>query len=175
MSLNSFCASLCNPILFSFCQTYCWTKIVAVPSCTGYYIIVISIFFMQVTLIVAQVPYISLFLISLLLPLLFFFDYEKIRTSYLYSVCDKMVYFQESSRNRIKLLDDDKEDLVNNVAEQLGLCPIGWIFTDLIADDLKKATVKHFRGNSVSNNNLSFLVITSILFILYFFKKYNVL
>lgn len=58
---------------------------------------------------------------------------------------------QESSRNRIKLLDDDKEDLVNNVAEQLGLCPIGWIFTDLIADDLKKATVKHFRGNSDSH------------------------
>ena len=36
------------------------------------------------------------------------------------------------------------------MAEQLGLRPVGWIFTDLVAADLKQGTVKHFRGNIVS-------------------------
>ncbi|KAG8231751.1 hypothetical protein J437_LFUL012030, partial [Ladona fulva] len=32
------------------------------------------------------------------------------------------------------------------MAERLGLRRVGWIFTDLIADDIKKGTVKHFRN-----------------------------
>ncbi|XP_033747158.1 nuclear protein localization protein 4 homolog isoform X1 [Pecten maximus] len=54
---------------------------------------------------------------------------------------------QVSSKSRVELLEDPKEDLVNKVADRLGIGPVGWIFTDLIADDLGKGTVKHFRGN----------------------------
>ena len=38
-------------------------------------------------------------------------------------------------------MPDDKEHLVQELAQQLGLCRIGWIFTDLVADDVKKGTV----------------------------------
>ena len=41
-------------------------------------------------------------------------------------------------------------EAVTQLAEKLGLQPVGWIFTDLIAEDLAKGTVKHFRGNIVS-------------------------
>jgi len=36
---------------------------------------------------------------------------------------------------------------VNQVAERLGLLPVGWIFTDLVPLDTSTGTVKHFRGN----------------------------
>jgi hypothetical protein len=35
------------------------------------------------------------------------------------------------------------------VADSLGIRPVGWIFTDLLAEDLSKGSVKHFRGNIV--------------------------
>lgn len=54
---------------------------------------------------------------------------------------------QESSRDSVTLLlPDDKEDLVDDVARQLGMRRIGWIFTDLIADDMQKGTVQHVRN-----------------------------
>jgi nuclear protein localization family protein 4 len=34
------------------------------------------------------------------------------------------------------------------MAKKLGLKCIGWIFTDLVPEDPRKGTVKHFRGNS---------------------------
>ena len=40
--------------------------------------------------------------------------------------------------------------MVKAAAEKMGLVPVGWIFTDLVADDLSKGTVKNFRGNVVS-------------------------
>ena len=55
-----------------------------------------------------------------------------------------------SSRNSCELIEDTNEDRVNGIAEQLGLRQVGWIFTDLVAQDLKTGTVKHFRGNIVS-------------------------
>jgi nuclear protein localization family protein 4 len=48
---------------------------------------------------------------------------------------------QESTRDSITLLSDEKEPVVQEMAQQLGLCQVGWIFTDLVADDVKKGTV----------------------------------
>ena len=59
-------------------------------------------------------------------------------------------HFQINSKNRIKLLEDPHEEAVHRTANKLGLAPVGWIFTDLVADDLTKGTVKNFRGNIVS-------------------------
>jgi len=39
---------------------------------------------------------------------------------------------QESSRDHLKLLPDPKEDLVEEIADRLGLRKVGWIFTDLV-------------------------------------------
>jgi len=53
---------------------------------------------------------------------------------------------QESSRDKIQLLPDDREELVEQLAAQLGLVRVGWIFTDLLPDDLQIGTVKHVRN-----------------------------
>ncbi|XP_015608154.1 nuclear protein localization protein 4 homolog [Cephus cinctus] len=53
---------------------------------------------------------------------------------------------QESTRDTVVLLQDDKETLVDELARSLDIRRVGWIFTDLIADDVKKGTVKHVRN-----------------------------
>ncbi|KAK3091936.1 hypothetical protein FSP39_023832 [Pinctada imbricata] len=53
---------------------------------------------------------------------------------------------QICTKSKVELQEDPNEDAINRVADQLGIRPVGWIFTDLIADDLSKGTVKHFRG-----------------------------
>ncbi|XP_011497718.1 PREDICTED: nuclear protein localization protein 4 homolog isoform X2 [Ceratosolen solmsi marchali] len=53
---------------------------------------------------------------------------------------------QESTRDSIVLLSDDKETQIDELAQSLNLKKVGWIFTDLIADDVKKGTVKHVRN-----------------------------
>ncbi|KAK1135517.1 nuclear protein localization protein 4 [Melipona bicolor] len=53
---------------------------------------------------------------------------------------------QESTKNSIRLLPDEKEAVVDELAHLLNLKRVGWIFTDLIADDIKKGTVKHVRN-----------------------------
>lgn len=53
---------------------------------------------------------------------------------------------QETSRDKITLLPDEREGLVNEIANQLGLKKVGWIFTDLIAEDTQKGTVRHIRN-----------------------------
>ncbi|KAF7280486.1 hypothetical protein GWI33_005827 [Rhynchophorus ferrugineus] len=53
---------------------------------------------------------------------------------------------QDSSRDTIRLLKDDKADVVNEIASSLGLRKVGWIFTDLLPDDIKKGTVKYTRN-----------------------------
>lgn len=55
---------------------------------------------------------------------------------------------QDGSQNMIKLLHDEKEPLMDRIAASLGLMKVGWIFTDLIAEDLQKGTVKHLRNAS---------------------------
>lgn len=53
---------------------------------------------------------------------------------------------QESTRNSIKLLPDERAAEIDDLASKLGLQQVGWIFTDLITDDATKGTVKHIRG-----------------------------
>lgn len=45
-------------------------------------------------------------------------------------------------------MPDANEAKVNFVAKKLGLVIVGWIFTDLVTEDPRKGTVKHFRGNA---------------------------
>lgn len=56
---------------------------------------------------------------------------------------------QESSRDNVVLLPDGKESLVNELAHSLNLRRVGWIFTDLIADDVKKGTVSKMFKNKI--------------------------
>ena len=46
---------------------------------------------------------------------------------------------------RWQLLDDPDVALVDDLAASLGLCRVGWIFTDLETEDPQAATVKHKR------------------------------
>lgn len=49
---------------------------------------------------------------------------------------------QENSKDLVKLLTDERQAVVDEVAQKLGLKRVGWIFTDLIAEDLQKGTVR---------------------------------
>jgi nuclear protein localization family protein 4 len=40
------------------------------------------------------------------------------------------------------LLPDEKESVVEEIAQKLGLKRVGWIFTDLIAEDIQRGTVR---------------------------------
>ncbi|XP_014476067.1 PREDICTED: nuclear protein localization protein 4 homolog isoform X2 [Dinoponera quadriceps] len=53
---------------------------------------------------------------------------------------------QESTKDTIRLLPDEREALVEELGRTLNLWRVGWIFTDLIADNVKKGTVKHVRN-----------------------------
>lgn len=55
---------------------------------------------------------------------------------------------QESSRDSIRLLPDEKEEVVEHLAQGLGLRRVGWIFTDLLAEDVQKGTVKYTRNGT---------------------------
>jgi len=54
---------------------------------------------------------------------------------------------QVSTSNSLELQEDPYEEVIAEITGKLGLSRIGWIFTDLVADDLEKGTVKHFRGH----------------------------
>jgi nuclear protein localization family protein 4 len=47
-------------------------------------------------------------------------------------------------------LPDPNQERIELMAKLLGLKCVGWMFTDLVSDDIQKGTVKHFRGNSNS-------------------------
>lgn len=53
---------------------------------------------------------------------------------------------QESSKDHIRLLDDPRSAVVDDISGALGLQKVGWIFTDLVAEDMAKGTVKQLRG-----------------------------
>lgn len=52
---------------------------------------------------------------------------------------------QETTRDKVTVLPDERESLVDEIAHQLGLTRVGWIFTDLIADNTQKGTVSFCR------------------------------
>lgn len=54
---------------------------------------------------------------------------------------------QDTSKDSINFnLSDEKLDTVHQLAASLGLKCVGWIFTDLIPEDVSKGTVKYLRG-----------------------------
>lgn len=53
---------------------------------------------------------------------------------------------QESNRDFVRLLPDHNETIVNYIAERLGIRRVGWIFTDLIPEDIQKGTVRNLRN-----------------------------
>ncbi|XP_072030080.1 nuclear protein localization protein 4 homolog [Amphiura filiformis] len=53
---------------------------------------------------------------------------------------------QSSTANSLELHEDPHAEVVDYIANKLGLRKVGWIFTDLVADDLTKGTVKHVRN-----------------------------
>ncbi|XP_033630612.1 nuclear protein localization protein 4 homolog [Asterias rubens] len=53
---------------------------------------------------------------------------------------------QKSTVNSLELLPDNNAEVVEFVASKMGLRKVGWIFTDLVAEDLTKGTVKHVRN-----------------------------
>lgn len=48
-------------------------------------------------------------------------------------------------------MPDLNEAKVEFIAKKLGLQRVGWIFTDLVTEDIRKGTVKNFRGNTDSH------------------------
>ncbi|KAI1292253.1 Nuclear protein localization protein 4 -like protein [Halotydeus destructor] len=75
---------------------------------------------------------------------------------------------QESSRDHVKLILPDKnEALIDEIAAQLGLTRVGWVFTDLITDDIQKGTVKNLR-----NIETHFLTAQECVMAGYFQNKY---
>lgn len=52
---------------------------------------------------------------------------------------------QEGSKDHVKLLEDDYKTTVDEIATEMGLQCLGWIFTDLVPEDAATGTVKHVR------------------------------
>lgn len=52
---------------------------------------------------------------------------------------------QTSSRDHVTLLPDPKEEVLEELARRLGLRRVGWLFTDLLPEDVASGTVKHIR------------------------------
>ena len=53
--------------------------------------------------------------------------------------------FKVSTADSLELLDDLRAGVIEKIAKGVGIQKIGWILTDLVADDLKLGTVKHLR------------------------------
>ncbi|KAL4658201.1 hypothetical protein GN956_G2963 [Arapaima gigas] len=53
---------------------------------------------------------------------------------------------QIGTQNSLELLEDPKEAAVEEIASRLGLCKVGWIFTDLLSEDTRKGTVRYTRN-----------------------------
>jgi nuclear protein localization family protein 4 len=66
-------------------------------------------------------------------------------------------------------MPDPNEEKVDTLARHLGLVRIGWIFTDLVVDDTRRGTVKHFRGTTESH----FLSAEECIMAGYFQNKYK--
>ena len=54
-----------------------------------------------------------------------------------------LLLLQVSSNNSLELQEDPYEKVIAEITNKLGLMRIGWIFTDLVADDLEKGTGKN--------------------------------
>uniref|UniRef100_A0A3P8UQ64 Nuclear protein localization protein 4 homolog n=1 Tax=Cynoglossus semilaevis TaxID=244447 RepID=A0A3P8UQ64_CYNSE len=53
---------------------------------------------------------------------------------------------QNATQNSLELLEDPRAAAVDEIAAKLGLCKVGWIFTDLISEDTRIGTVRYTRN-----------------------------
>uniref|UniRef100_A0A674NQ26 Nuclear protein localization protein 4 homolog n=1 Tax=Takifugu rubripes TaxID=31033 RepID=A0A674NQ26_TAKRU len=53
---------------------------------------------------------------------------------------------QNATQNSLELIDDPKAAAVDEIAAKLGLCKVGWIFTDLLSEDMRIGTVCYSRN-----------------------------
>uniref|UniRef100_A0A2D4PVZ6 MPN domain-containing protein n=1 Tax=Micrurus surinamensis TaxID=129470 RepID=A0A2D4PVZ6_MICSU len=53
---------------------------------------------------------------------------------------------QIGTQNSLELLEDQKAEIVDEIAAKLGLRKVGWIFTDLVSEDTRKGTVRYSRN-----------------------------
>uniref|UniRef100_A0A3B3ZDT2 Nuclear protein localization protein 4 homolog n=1 Tax=Periophthalmus magnuspinnatus TaxID=409849 RepID=A0A3B3ZDT2_9GOBI len=53
---------------------------------------------------------------------------------------------QTATQNSLELLEDPKAAAVDEIASKLGLCKVGWIFTDLVSEDTRIGTVRYTRN-----------------------------
>ena len=54
---------------------------------------------------------------------------------------------QESTANSLNFYPDNFEQVAEHIAKKLGLCRVGWILTDLVADQTNNGAVKHTRNS----------------------------
>ncbi|XP_065176923.1 nuclear protein localization protein 4 homolog [Sycon ciliatum] len=52
---------------------------------------------------------------------------------------------QVGTANGVRLLPDENDERIQRLGQQLGLRPVGWVFSDLESEDRSQGTVKYFR------------------------------
>ncbi|KAI5623454.1 nuclear protein localization protein 4-like [Silurus asotus] len=53
---------------------------------------------------------------------------------------------QIGTQNSLEIIDDPRAAAVEEIAAKLGLCKLGWIFTDLLSEDTRIGTVRYTRN-----------------------------
>lgn len=73
--------------------------------------------------------------------MIFLFNLQEVPLGIKAEVCAIYEPPQESSTNSLRLLEDPHEKIITKIACTLGLQKIGWIVTDLVAEDRTKGEI----------------------------------